>query len=84
MKMPRAANLAVEMVVFIRSSFVNEFTEAVGRMPEWIEIEKIISIPLHGSFYLPTMQAVCQRMKSLNTPKKLGNFQFIEPAFVSF
>jgi hypothetical protein len=48
MKMPRAANLAVEMVVFIRSSFVNEFSEAVGRMPEWIEIEKIISIPLHG------------------------------------
>jgi hypothetical protein len=33
MKMPRAANLAVEMVVFIRSSFVNEFSEAVGRMP---------------------------------------------------
>ena len=30
------------------------------------------------------MQAVCQRMKSLNTPKKLGNSQFIEPPFVSF
>ena len=33
MKRPRAANLAVEMVVLIRSSFVNEVSRAGGRMP---------------------------------------------------
>lgn len=49
MKMPRVANRAVEMVVFIRSSFVNKVRKEGGyRLPRWIEIEKTISIPLRG------------------------------------